>query len=466
MSYEEEFDRKMREKAEELEYPFNEAHWEKASQLIKESRRGTGSLKRLFIGSAIVVAAASAGLLVFNHTNAEDSTVLVNHNPSASISSVEPFKTESTLQADEITAGGAVSKASNQMASGYLSEPAPEKVAARTEGIAKRQANSGPGGPVSRLDAKARVAKAVTLSAAQKGMAETTVVRKAGQVKKNASDNSTEEAVPSAPIWSDEQNKAVLPLTAEANDQNTCVRLTAKSLYLNAVLSDPEIIQAPLNEIRRDDDYHNEEPLRIFFMELDGGGAFQNGWQVHGTDDGRGLGWYGGINLGFYLGKKLTITSGIQAFDQANISSPFYTATSKEFDFGSTGSNTVITTENLRYLALPLRFGYHFGNGNSLSIGALGARLLNASNTVQTNVVQDNSITAQNSETNNLVYEGMTQNLFFLTAGYNIKLGNRLGVGAELVYGLNSVFGAGTYNGVPARSTSLRLGLTYTIFQR
>ena len=65
MSFEEEFDKKVRQKAEGVDYPFDSSNWEKASRMI-DAERLPGAVKAagksyaslgigLFVGTAVLV---------------------------------------------------------------------------------------------------------------------------------------------------------------------------------------------------------------------------------------------------------------------------------------------------------------------------------------------------------------------------------------------------------------------------
>src|SRR5690606_34686203 len=73
MSYEEEFDRIIREKVEQQHYPFEESSWTKASKLISQSRRGGWNFKWIAMSGAALMIAGTGyfvlpGALVSEHT--------------------------------------------------------------------------------------------------------------------------------------------------------------------------------------------------------------------------------------------------------------------------------------------------------------------------------------------------------------------------------------------------------------
>src|SRR4051812_6729806 len=75
MSFEEEFDKIIRQKAEDAKFPFDESNWEKTSRLIDADRKVTQmlSFKKFLLPGVLVIVAGSLGLASYAYLKQDKS---------------------------------------------------------------------------------------------------------------------------------------------------------------------------------------------------------------------------------------------------------------------------------------------------------------------------------------------------------------------------------------------------------
>lgn len=465
MSYEEEFDRLMRDKAGEMQYAFEEAHWQKASELISRSRGGAIRFKALVIGGAVVV---GLGISVLIYTNAlpEEKTQVATtvtlppqaqqqiDVPTSPAAEVNPAPSQAET----------VASASKSSGAPLVSAVAPVPVEAL---------------PPATVETESPAATAKMSSADDAGItASTEQTSGAGNIdisRVNKKESGTSTPPEQTPVSSTGAEFLPSPDNAEAHSENTTAlaevsteQLQGRSLFLAYHSTDLDVIVRPVTEVTmKDDDYYKAgKKPRVFYADLIGGGAYNLGWEKRGKQDGKGLNWYGGINAGVFICRRLSIGTGFQAFNLANITQPFHVVRATDYDFASATSKTVITCSQLQYFGVPLKFTWH-SEGAELSFGILGAQLWRAHNTLESTVTRDASVIASDKSTNHNLYEGMTQQVLMLNAGCSVNLSRRLFVGAELIYGLTDLYSGSSYYAsgreVPA---AIRLGITYRLMEK
>lgn len=136
----------------------------------------------------------------------------------------------------------------------------------------------------------------------------------------------------------------------------------------------------------------------------------------------------------------------------------------KYYDFGSATEQTMVETQRLLYMELPLLLNYNMGNHN-IMVGPSVSYLMTGLNKVTTQYV--NSSESYVEETSEWGYtDGFKSYDVALVAGYEYSVKERLNVGMRLNYGLvditdNNYFGSDSYD----NNVQLRLYLTFSPFQ-
>ncbi len=180
---------------------------------------------------------------------------------------------------------------------------------------------------------------------------------------------------------------------------NSAEEVTLYAEQLNAVYSmlpfeviESDLMPTPFTVLSRyDDDYFkNKKTPKTHYMNVELGGNYLLGWNAQNGKDGKGLNWFAGVNYGRYLSRKISISLGLQAYNIAHITQPFYFATSKEYGFGSKNIYTRVTSNQLYYIAVPLKFNYAVNSTNVIGFGVNAGYLVSANNTISKYYLLDN----------------------------------------------------------------------------
>lgn len=432
MSYEEEFDRIMREKAEGLEPAFEEDHWLGARRLIDESRQsGRGFMKSLSLTIGVVLVGGFAALLWLS-----------------------PEKSDEVLAEK-----GAVAVSALNLETGTVQQAASAEPSTFQAGTA---VSSGP----AKSDAeKPHISKSSAGPLHEKGSGSSPVAP-AGTSVNGKAEILLSAVVPANTGAFDSQDKSTE--TAAAALPDDFVFLTTNGMMLDVEPGRHEARLSPLTAIRhKGDDYYDKKKDRGgFFVDAVAGAAFFTGWQASDRYDGRGMNWFAALNAGRTFAGSWQVASGIQLFNLAHLNEPFYVAESKSYDFGSVTSSTVITTSQLFYVGVPVKLTRVFQNGGRASLGMIGAQLWRSNNEITSQVIRDNSVLSETKSGNGKLYEGMNQQVLMLSAGYDLRVGRRISAGVEMVYGLTDLFAPNTYLERSERPVMVRAGLTYHFAQK
>ena len=179
-----------------------------------------------------------------------------------------------------------------------------------------------------------------------------------------------------------------------------------------------------------------------------------------------GTNFYAGINYGIYISKKISVSAGLQFYNVGNIKQSFYTASQTVYGFGSTGSYTNITTNSLYYISIPLKLNYVLSPISKIGIGLNTGFLVGGKNTIETYNLFDGVKANVTTTTNNGYYEGVNTKNMVLSAFYTHKLNKRLSINGELMYGISDIYNNTTTNTTKQNTIGLKLGLTFTLFDK
>ncbi len=214
-----------------------------------------------------------------------------------------------------------------------------------------------------------------------------------------------------------------------------------------------------------DEDYYKKKRFKTHFFNAEAGAAYLAGWDVTGGKDGKGLNWFAGVNYGLYVSGKVALGAGVQLYNISHIEKPFYSISTTQYGFGSTGTRTVITTGSLYYAALPIKVYYLLNEHSQFGAGVNIGMPVEARSTVETYGLSDQVVINSQKTTRTGVYEGINTTNLLLSAFYKTRVAKRLYVSGEAVYGVSDIFDNLAQN---AREQALgfRLGLSYTLFDK
>ena len=149
-----------------------------------------------------------------------------------------------------------------------------------------------------------------------------------------------------------------------------------------------------------------------------------------------------------------------------NIKQPFYSASQTVYEFGSTGSYTNITTNALYYVSIPLKFSYSISKNDKIGVGLNTGFLVGGKNTIETYNLLDGVKYNPETTTNKGYYENTNTKNIMLNAFYSRKLNKRISLNGEFIYGLSDVYLNTKTNITKQNIMGVKLGLTFTLFDK
>jgi hypothetical protein len=491
MSYEEEFDKIVRQKAGQADYPFDENNWMKTRQILDEQRAVSQKafLKNWIMPVAAVIAVGAVGVLLLNsgsgkttrenfhavsqieHSSLNASITNSQNNaevsslPGKSAKSLTNFQTAPTTennknllaQKTDILEQNAIVPSAPE-GSSQISVTTPIALQKEVPAKADQEINVSSSVPVNIIS----VPETKSPELSSNGVIEN-VPHVSGNEVVPAQNDITEEPVISANESASSSGIAEDNLTSE--EDITADKLDAKSLLLNIeqFSAEPSLPFVLLN--RYDEDYFTKKKL-THYMNVEFGGTYLLGWNTANGADGKGLNWYGGVNYGYYLCPKTSISVGAQAYNITNIQQAFYKSSKKEYGFGSTSSYTAITTDNLYFISLPVKINYHVNSSNHFGIGLNTGYLLMAHSRIDKFQGTSEIGVTPVSTGNDKIYNGTANVNLMGSVFYSTKINPRLAVNVEFIYGFTDIFADNSNVSRAEKPMGVRLGINYYLFNK
>jgi len=214
-----------------------------------------------------------------------------------------------------------------------------------------------------------------------------------------------------------------------------------------------------------EEDYAPKQKFNRHVLDVVLGLNYFAGWDNNGTVTAKGLNGFAGLSYGYFLTKKLNLSLGAEVYNISNMNQEFYNNTSKNYGFGSTQTQTMLTCQSMLFLSFPLRVYYVADEHHSIGLGLHAGTLLMASNTVETSELSDGVKQNVNTVSSKGVYQGMNTNNILISASLNKTIGDRIGLQLELYYGLSDLFTNTPSNGYQQNANGVRVGMNYRIFR-
>ncbi len=496
MSFEEEFDNIIRRKAEDEHYPFDQSNWDKASGLLDAERKAAGllRLKRFYLPAALLVILGSAGFVTYSvlgTKNAGEELAVVTETSAPAekteqnTSEIKQINSDKSLNENITTntplntsAGMTSPESSKNFKTPGLSEStastSSEKknvTAKKDNSIAKTNLNRAlntiglSGKDDTKEDSPDETSTKIPPVAGFNSTADEKETENAGIQQKNSPDLSTVSKNDETPVVQSNETQ-----TNTFEEKSATEELSAVNSRLPLEMNEMELISTPFTYLKRyDDDYYkNTSTPKKHYLNVEVGGNYLLGWDAKKGKDGQGLNWFFGFNYGRYICKKTSLSLGIQAYNLANIKQPFYLISEKEYGFGSKNIYTRVTSNQLYYIAIPLKLNYAINSWNSIGLGVNAAYLVNAENTIEKYYLLDNEEKSIGSSTSHTkgIYKQTNMTNIMLSANYKTQLTNRIGFNLEFNYGLTDIFKNTDNIKTAEKPMGVRLSLTYTLFDK
>ncbi|MCC6369697.1 MAG: hypothetical protein IT236_01695 [Bacteroidia bacterium] len=497
MSFEEEFDKGIKEKVEQASYPFDPANWEKASGLLDAERRVAGtSLMRKMAIPAVVLGVATIGIIWMMNSGGEANTQLAL-KPATEPEVANVSASVNQGPAEAIQAPTMPQSATNsQVKSEVIPAPVTEQTNTANKSL---QHNALLVRAASQPEIKSQTAGIKKPQTSEETQLTTTESNESSPVLNSSEQNngtpmvfSSAKNIPVAdPLFAMEPQNAPLKInTVESANANTKQSQTAATEsgatpeitnseaeldfeYLTLLNlssnNEPEELHNGAFVLlpRYDDDYYKQQRKhKTHFANVEAGANYNFGWNTAAGKDGKGLNGYGGVNYGYYLSKKMAIGAGFQVYNLGNTSQKFYEVINKNYDFGYSTSGASISSKNLIYLAIPLKMYYQLNANNQIGLGFNAGYLAFAKSTVQTYQIKEGATTYNPNTITSGVYTCAKPYSFMLTAFYKMQVAKRMAINTEFVYGLSDIFSNTATIKNNESPLGIRLGLQYTLFDK
>lgn len=500
----EDFDDLIRRKAELANHEFNEAHWEKAQQLLDARQIGatanSGARKTLSFLPLLIVGvfgvSAATGVYInsfFENTNLNVQTnniEIITNSKNQNVN--EKIITSEKLLADNNLASNSTkSDLENKSLANYSSKNTSEATINNSARLSPSQNASSMtrntnASEVNNSAINAKLAskkstesstpnsvlsdsKTSNNSVVNTNASNTKVIVAASKNKKVNNQPKTEiQGVSPNSISSNSEN-AVNTNVSEAllnSESFEFVSLMPRSANLATDSEERGLIPQQFSTPKKDGDYHESNKRKSNFLNVEAGTTYNTGWRVDKKQDANGFNWYAGLNYGFYTGKKTSVSFGLQTYNFSNIKNAFYKTSSTEYGFGSTITYTDIATNNLQYIAVPIEFNFQPSRLHIFSFGVNASTAVYAKNSLTTYNISDDVKSNSVVQNNTGIYDAVNSKNIMLTAAYKFNVSGRWWINLEANYGLSDVFNSKSMLSGKQTTSGGRLGLTYTIFDK
>jgi len=502
MNEEEKFDKLLRFKLSEKDYPFDELNWEEAENLIirQETRRKAVRFTMIFSAGIVAGALIMLPFITNNHNTVSNgivthSTTLQNsvaqnndlsksssaQTNSTIVSTTEkaPLPVQPAFVEKDIRTGVGgnssqpsviVAKASKQHAisvgaytnvnrqepsSRILSQHAEEKQTNQLSGNTTASTiTPKEGGTLSNGNTAANSASSpLAYNAAPENAAPPNISEKPGVDNRSnaAADKNSSNTITSN--TSSESNKNT-PTTTSTNN------LISKNDSINNDVLPPLLPGTTPHYI------HSDYSKNIFSIYA--GGDYSLGWKNQGSAESSnirqagGVTPLGGIYYTHYFG-NISASLGI-GYSELNGLNKTYTSSVTQYDFGNNETVTTVTPQTVYYMAFPLKLQYDIDSKDIVGINCNYLIMLTTYSTLSTyqqTYFGQNSVT---SEKQNGYTQGFSNSDWQLGLSYTRMLTGRLGLSAEFYYDLgyieNNTVSALTQS---TKNSGFRLVLSYQL---
>jgi hypothetical protein len=475
MSFEEEFDKNMRQKVEDGKYPFDENNWIRVSRMLDVERKAErmALIRKFYIPAALVLLLGLSGFFVYNNLTGEPQAA----GKIVAATVPAPVTVPSEIAANKETAEVAASPApaTKNTVREINANPVSKKVVVKSGPAQKNIVNSNAEKSIPAQDSKSNNGTSSSQSpdirtnennsnGYQEPVANITSDRSSSnsQQAADSEENKTLNNREASGIVSSSENPA------SAEEIVSADYLASLNAQIPYQMVDPNL-NPTFGQYKKpkDEDYYSKsKKAKMHYLNAEAGTSYMLGWQANGGQDAKGFNWFGGINYGFYLSKKLSIGLGLQAYNIGNIDKAFFDNERKNYSFGSSSSYTIITTHDLYYAAVPFRISYDLNANNRFGVGVNGAWLMTAKNTVETYDDLDNAKINDVKTKNTGVYQGVKDKNVMLSVFYRSQITGRIGINAEFTYGMTDIFENNSRHTATQKPIAFRVGLQYTLFDK
>lgn len=494
------FEKNVKSKYGNQEFPFDEQNWEKAAKMIDASRQGKNR-GGIFLLSAIALLCTTGLVYYFGFSDnkaLEKNNLAVNQVVSTSESTVANNETAVANETSNVNADTEVNTSSNttennltettnevaKTNSPNLKSNSNNKIAlnsTKTSGAVTTEKTIAENNP--NLTTENNAEEKIINTSSNSNIKSTSTnpqSKKPTQVKLPAktatppvlgSGSSAQNTKPSSTIPNSTNNESgnpnklgEVPKTEESttgietpaknnptviDSSDAIVAATVKPTKSNVVDSVPPMRKSKADSLAamlpKGDGVsyatnvkEKHSAKNILFMEA--GATYLLGWNGGGKNEAGGFNLLAGVNFQHYFTNTISAQIGVQYSTISNLTNTTHTISTVKYDFGMEQDVTAIKYQKLHYLVAPIKVVFNAGDKNFIGVGCNVGYLLNSDSKKEkykTNSSDPNATKNGLTSTKESGYvQGFNPLDIQVSASYRRKLYKGLSANAEFIYGL------------------------------
>lgn len=498
------FDESVKHKMDGMNFQFNNANWEKMSQMIDASRPAKKPFGKLPLISSIVVGSALIiGSAWYMITNSSD-TKEIAQNTQAVVVEANSNTNDAVVNSNEANKGSVNTKLNNS-------------------NERNTSTNNNSNNPISSSNNDANVSKAEQSDLTLKNeVSHVSINTKKVQNEKPLA-NSNDRSLTQKTISNNDDNKEgntfngnvpvgategaklkvdVKPVNnTDKSDNNASVnpeldnvatqqanQQAAQEKNINADQEESDLVALPsvTTNLGQTAETIAAANLKTSVLEekkaweyvrvkhhtfsVEGGAINSFGWAVNKTRNGNNISPVLGINYMYNFNSRSSLMIGLQYNSIANLGEAKANFSVTTYGFGANNDVTTYKLNDLHYAVMPIKYIHRINKNNALGFGANMMYLMNTRTQITKTTILESNVST--SETHFEMGYGFDQLNSFntqLAVSYHHSINNKLAINAELNKALFNVvkdykyYGAKNTSSAPA---AIKLSLTYTLFNK
>lgn len=483
------FDDLVKKKLDGMDFSFNEANWQKASEMIDASRPTKKPFGgKFFIASSILIVGVLAvgtayyftssldvtkenlaqninkTSVISQKTNSTDenySTKSIANNSKNNSVSENTNETTNTSQTQETNSNLSITSAENKSgnnASVQNNSRNKNNLTAAVKNI-KQQSAKGINNQVSKTSNNTAIPVGAIENAKDK-----TSNTNTGNSLNNSSNINNSNVLNSSNTTVESNN--VLATNSIETKTSDSTQADNKSILKPEEENTTAKVDTASN-IKKDNDYVK---IKHHVLNVEAGVVNSFGWKVNGIRNGNNLSPLVGVNYIYNINTKSSILVGAQYNSISNLTESHVSFSVTSYNFGLNNDVTTYKLTNLQYLVIPVKYMYHIDENNTIGAGVNASYLVNIRNKIESNKSLESNVqeTATNVD-NGYGYEQVNRFNVQLAISYSRKISKKIGVNVEINRTMMNVIKDYNYFGSSnngSKPISLKFGLTYNLINK
>jgi hypothetical protein len=476
------FDESVKNKMDEMNFSFNEANWEKMSQVLDATRPAKKPFGKLpvisaiIVGSALIIGAAWYVIGDPSNTkelaqttvvtaNASNNTDLTNNaiSTTSAQNNTNSNTTSNTVVNEERTtlvtnSGNANSSvAANTKDAAIISKATTKSsiVTSRAERTKTGIKKNGNSTPINSLASNSQDPKTTI----NEDASESTNGIPVGAIEGDHLKSDAQQA--DVQLTDQEKNIAI-----EESDLVSMTSVTTNLGQTAETIAAANLVTSSLEE-KKAWEYVR---VRHHTMSVEGGAINSFGWKVDQTRNGNNISPVLGINYMYNMNSRSSLLVGLQYNSLANLGEAKANFSVTSYGFGINNDVTTYKLSDLHYVVMPMKYIYRIDKNNALGFGANAMYLVNTRTQItNTQLIESNVSSNENHYEFGYGFDQLNRFNAQLALSYHHSISNKLAINVELNKAVMNIvkdynyYGAKANNSAPA---AVKLSLTYTLFNK